>query len=365
MRAGLPVTVVARKATADALNRHGLEVRSALLGDFHVPVRAVPRLENQAAVVFVCTKAPDLEPALERVADHAADSLVVPFLNGVDHMQTLRERWAERATAASIRIESQRTDTGSIVQSGRLLLVELASHQVERDLLQTVAGLLEQAGIPSRVLDSEAAVLWGKLVRVNAVACTTSATGRPIGWVRSNPEWRARLEGCVREAAAVASAEGAPIAVRNSARGVLDRPPCVADELDEPRASRCCMVRGELDAIPGPSCVQPSRTAGPAVNAKELSGSRAADRVRCCSGAPGERQTACTAAAAAARRPGPGNTAARQSITRKASPSPLRFPSGLRTLAASRQRNGPGPEVAEQPVHVVLLQQGHRIGKLL
>ena len=190
----------------------------------------------------------DLEPALERVADHAADSLVVPFLNGVDHMQTLRERWAERATAASIRIESQRTDTGSIVQSGRLLLVELASHQVERDLLQTVAGLLEQAGIPSRVLDSEAAVLWGKLVRVNAVACTTSATGRPIGWVRSNPEWRARLEGCVREAAAVASAEGAPIAVRTALQQLDGLHASLTSSMSRDiDAGRVC----ELDAIPG------------------------------------------------------------------------------------------------------------------
>jgi hypothetical protein len=32
-------------------------------------------------------------------------------------------------------------------------------------------------------------------VRLNALACTTSASDRPIGLIRSDPEWRAALDG--------------------------------------------------------------------------------------------------------------------------------------------------------------------------
>jgi 2-dehydropantoate 2-reductase len=46
---------------------------------------------------------------------------------------------------------------------------------------------------------------------LNALACTTSAIDRPIGFIRSDPEWRATLIACIGEAAAVANADGASI----------------------------------------------------------------------------------------------------------------------------------------------------------
>lgn len=249
-RAGLPVTVVAREETADAIARRGLAVRSVRLGDFHVPVRVVPRLEEQHGVIFVCTKAHDLERALERVSDRTVGSpVVVPLLNGVDHMQVLRLRFGHCVAAGSIRIESERTSTGAIVHSSPFLLVELASDgAVERSRLELIATLLERAEVPARVLDTEAAVLWGKLARMNAAACTTSATGRPMGWIRANAQWREHLERCVREAVAVANAEGAELGVE----AVLEQLDRVHGSLSTSMsrdigAGRPC----ELDAIPG------------------------------------------------------------------------------------------------------------------
>jgi 2-dehydropantoate 2-reductase len=49
------------------------------------------------------------------------------------------------------------------------------------------------------------------LVRLNALACTTSAADRPIGFIRSDPDWRAALIGCIEEASAVANVDGAEI----------------------------------------------------------------------------------------------------------------------------------------------------------
>lgn len=250
-RVGLPVTVVAREETADAIARSGLDVRSVRLGDFHVPARAVSRLEDEPGVIFVCTKAPDLELALERVADRAAGSpVVVPLLNGLEHMHVLRRRFGRRVAAGSIRVECKRTRaTGPIVQSSPFLLVELAADgAVERSRLEAIGALLRRAEVPVRVLDSEAAVLWRKLVRLNAAACTTSASGRPMGWIRANAEWRGRLEGCLREAAAVANADGAQISVE-AALEQLDE---VHDSLSSSMSRDIAAGRPcELEAIPG------------------------------------------------------------------------------------------------------------------
>jgi 2-dehydropantoate 2-reductase len=59
--------------------------------------------------------------------------------------------------------------------------------------------------------DRETQVLWPKLVRLVALASTTSASDRTIGFIRSDPRWRDTLEACIAEAAAVAKAEGATV----------------------------------------------------------------------------------------------------------------------------------------------------------
>ena len=58
---------------------------------------------------------------------------------------------------------------------------------------------------------SEARILWGKLVRLNTLACMTAAYDVSFGAIRSDPQRWAELEACVREGAAVARAEGAEI----------------------------------------------------------------------------------------------------------------------------------------------------------
>ncbi|HKG16331.1 MAG TPA: 2-dehydropantoate 2-reductase [Solirubrobacteraceae bacterium] len=209
-RAGEPVTVVAREPTAEVVARDGLRVRSVLLGDFTVRPPVVPRIEERFDALIVATKAPGLAPALERVA--AEPGLVVPLLNGLEHMGPLRERFGDRALAGAIRIEADRPAPGLIVHTSRFLRVDLASDQPgPRPAMEALAAALERSGIPTRIGASEAQVLWGKLVRLNALACTTAAADRPLGFIRTDPEWRAALEACVSEGAQVAAAEGASI----------------------------------------------------------------------------------------------------------------------------------------------------------
>jgi 2-dehydropantoate 2-reductase len=133
----------------------------------------------------------------------------VPLLNGLDHMQRLRERFVTVA-AGTIRIESDRQAPGVIVQTSPAVRVELASDDASRHpALEHLAGMLQAAGVPALVGPGEAQILWSKLVRLTALACTTSASDQPIGFIRTDPEWRGALEACVQEAAAVANADGA------------------------------------------------------------------------------------------------------------------------------------------------------------
>src|SRR3954469_14120887 len=123
-RSGAPVTVVAREETVAAIERDGLRIRSVRLGDFEAHPRAVERPGEPVDVLIVATKATALAPALERI--ETDPGLVVPLLNGIDHLTLLRGRFGDRAVAASIRVESSRTAPGEIEHTSPFLRVELA-----------------------------------------------------------------------------------------------------------------------------------------------------------------------------------------------------------------------------------------------
>jgi 2-dehydropantoate 2-reductase len=75
--------------------------------------------------------------------------------------------------------------------------------------MEALEQALTTAGVPVRTMDSQAQVMWSKLVRLNALACTTSAYDKLLGEIRSTPELRADLEGAIAEACTVGQAEGA------------------------------------------------------------------------------------------------------------------------------------------------------------
>jgi 2-dehydropantoate 2-reductase len=210
-RAGEDVVVVARETTAAAIGRGGISVHSVFLGDFVARPRATASLGAPAGVLLVTTKATGLIEALARI--DAAPALVVPLLNGLEHMGTLRERFgAGRVAAGVIRIESDRPAPARIVQTSPLVRVDLAADDpAVRARLPALAAALAHAGVPAEQGPSETQILWSKLVRLSALACTTAAADRTIGFVRSDPDWRAALIGCIEEATAVANAEGADI----------------------------------------------------------------------------------------------------------------------------------------------------------
>jgi 2-dehydropantoate 2-reductase len=204
--AGTPVTVVAHEETAATIARHGISVESVRLGSFHATPAAVAHAAlSEGDTLIVTTKATSLEEALLRV--DGRPGLVVPLLNGLDHLVVLRERFGgETVPAASIRIVSDRPETGRIVHTSRFLGIHVAPRS---PAVEDCASVLSDAEVPVSILESEPRVMWDKLVRLNALACATSAYDLPLGPIRDDPDRRAVLRACVEEGAAVARAEGA------------------------------------------------------------------------------------------------------------------------------------------------------------
>jgi 2-dehydropantoate 2-reductase len=208
-RRGDQVTCLATPPTAAHLAEHGLELRSPTLGDAKVTVEAATRLEHPVDVVLVTVKATQLEAATDAVpAEALGDALVVPFLNGIDHMARLRERYpAGQVVAGTIRIESTRVGPGLIEHASPFAVVELAATEPSRrGEVEALGARLAETGLDVTVRDDEAATLWSKLSILAPIALVTTWTAAPVG------EARARhgdeLMAVAREIVAAARANG-------------------------------------------------------------------------------------------------------------------------------------------------------------
>src|SRR5438128_1304727 len=248
-RDGQEVAVVATDGTAAAIAARGLRVSSVRFGDFVTHPPALTELAEKGAVLIVATKAAGLRAALERV--ESAPRLVLPLLNGLDHLAVLRERFRPGSVlAGSIRVESDRPEPGVVVHTSPFLLVNMASSNgAVREPIHALAAILNAADVPTRVLDSEADVMWSKLVRLNALACTTSAYDELLGEIRSTPQLRADLVAAIEEACAVGRAEGAHDV--DPARALAELDAAHATLGSSMQRDIAAGREPELDAIPG------------------------------------------------------------------------------------------------------------------
>ena len=246
IRGGENPVVVARETTARHIAENGIAVQSVRLGEFTVRPAAVSRLTEAVDVLVVATKAGALRGALERI--EAQPALVVPLMNGVEHMAVLRARFAT-VVAGVIRIEVDRPGPGRVVQTSPAVRIDMATENPSlAGPVERLATVFEGARVPAVVRESEAEVLWRKLVRLCALACTTSAANAPLGYIRTDPRWRSALEGAINEAAEVAMAEGAGVEAAGPLAELEEAPADLGSSMQRDiEAGRV----PELDAIAG------------------------------------------------------------------------------------------------------------------
>jgi 2-dehydropantoate 2-reductase len=85
--------------------------------------------------------------------------------------------------------------------------VAAASRDVDRERLAAALAPLA-AGVEVLVRDDEREVLWEKAARLAVLAAATVASNRPVGALRDDPAWSARMRAALAEAVAVSAAEG-------------------------------------------------------------------------------------------------------------------------------------------------------------
>jgi 2-dehydropantoate 2-reductase len=249
-KAGEDVTLIVRP---EALAQHPntLSLESAF-GKFTVPVSLAAQsglpLDVHFDVLWITVKATQLQSALASISAVTRIGAVVPLLNGIDHVQLLRERFGhDRVIPATIAVESERTAPGVIVHRSPWARLNAAASG--RQLLEKAFDEFRRFGFECNFVDDETTLLWSKLSFLAPLALSTTAAAGPIGAVLSDPTRKALFEACVREACAVAHACGAALDANVVLGNIGKLPSQMRSSMQKDVAAG---HPPELDAIAGP-----------------------------------------------------------------------------------------------------------------
>jgi 2-dehydropantoate 2-reductase len=247
-RAGNAVEILASESTSRAIAERGLRVESERFGDFQVSVRCATRLERPVDVCVIAVKNTQLIEALGRVPrDALGEGLVMPFLNGIEHVDVLRRIYPPSSVApATFRVATARVEPGLIRQTSPFASVEVATTADNRDRVEGVAAQLKAVGLDVRVRDDETSMLWDKLSFLAPLALLTTHERANAGAIRTRR--REDTVAVILEVAAVAAAEGAAIDPEAVVRFLDSVPETMESSMQHDQAAGRQL---ELDAIGG------------------------------------------------------------------------------------------------------------------
>ncbi|WP_201294764.1 MULTISPECIES: ketopantoate reductase family protein [unclassified Nocardiopsis] len=214
-RAGRNVDFLVRPARAELLRERGLVLRDVEGRTETVPVSAVTadQLRADYDLVIVAVKSYGFEAAVKDLSSAVGPrTVVLPFLNGMRHVDTLVERFgADRVYGGVAMVMTRLGEQGEIVEVGKLGQLVYGPLTEQPVLpLADVHAALDSGGHTATPSEDIRQELWNKWVFLATLGACTCLMRGPIGRVNSAPGGQEFTAAVFEEAIAVAAASGFP-----------------------------------------------------------------------------------------------------------------------------------------------------------
>jgi 2-dehydropantoate 2-reductase len=230
-RAGHRVTLIARPAHVQAIQRQGLQLHMAGRVEA-VPMAATTDLAavRDADLVLLCVKSPDTDAVARELAPLLApDALVLSLQNGVDNAAAIARHVRQTVVPAVVYVATAMPAPGAVQHNGRGDLVigpfvRAAGPDAAplQQRLQAVADLFASAQVPVRISADVMGELWTKLMVNCAWNAVSALSQQPYGRIAALPAIRAVQHDVVREVVVVAQADGQSLAL-DAALAAMER----------------------------------------------------------------------------------------------------------------------------------------------
>jgi 2-dehydropantoate 2-reductase len=213
LQAGRDVTFLVRPRRAAELAETGLIIKSPL-GD--VTQRAPPtiRAENVRQpfdLVLLSCKAYDLAAAMVSFAAAIGpETLILPLLNGMRHLDLLDERFGRsRVLGGQCIIAATLDAQRAVVHLNDIHTLSFGERDGGiSDRIRPVADTLGNAGFDARLSDHIVQEMWDKWVFLATLAGVTCLMRAPIGDIMASPGGDKLIRSLLDECCAIADAEG-------------------------------------------------------------------------------------------------------------------------------------------------------------
>jgi 2-dehydropantoate 2-reductase len=212
---GADVTFLARGTQLEALRTRGLRIESPK-GHLHLPrVNASddPAAIGPADIVFFAVKLYDTEGALALLPPLiGADTIVIPFQNGVDSVATLTRAVGPAHTAGgTCYVSAVIAEPGVIRHTAmdHLIFGELDGTRSPR--LEWLLEACRPAGFQATLSTAITVDIWTKFIRLSVFSGMTAVTRSAIGVIREDAELFAMLKLAAKETMNVAQARGVAV----------------------------------------------------------------------------------------------------------------------------------------------------------
>lgn len=229
---GLPVQLLARGATLEAIQRNGIQFTRAQ-DVIHVPVQASSSAQELGGqdILFLCTKAHQLAQLLPAIKPMITpQTCIIPLVNGVPwwYFQRIEGRLAGRAVnsvdpdgallralpseqvlGSAVFMTVERPAPGAVVSRNPLLLILGELDHTETPRVQGIAAALNAAGLPTRVSARIRDPLWTKIIANLTSNPMSVLTGATLEALFSDPRLLPIVRRQLHEAMTLSAAYGA------------------------------------------------------------------------------------------------------------------------------------------------------------
>jgi 2-dehydropantoate 2-reductase len=226
-QAGRDVTFLVRPGRAGQLRRDGLRIVSPH-GDVSLQPRLLVTGEITAPfdIVILAVKAYALDQALEDLAPAIGpDSMIVPFMNGMRHIDRLIERFGEAPVLGGVCVVATTLDPdGRIVQLSEAQALAYGERNgVVSARLRALDGVMQGAGFNARLSDTIVREMWEKWVTLATAGGITALLRGNVGEIEAVPGGVSLVLRFLAETMSVAGASGIvlPESFAARARGLL------------------------------------------------------------------------------------------------------------------------------------------------
>ena len=258
-KGGADVTYLVRPRRAAQLAERGLVLR-AQDGEIRLPAKVAlaGQLGGSYDLILLCCKAYDLAGAVDAIAPAIGPgTAVLPFLNGVRHVDVLTERFgAAHVLGGATAVNAVLEPGGDVVQTPVRIAIPTAFGELDGRRSPRAERVLEaftRAGVAFAVRDDILAFMWQKFYGFASIATTAILTRSRAGAIARSRTGAALVSAILAEVAGVVTAEGfaAPAQIADVVRGIYAQAdskygPSILVDVEEGRPTEAAHTIGDL-----------------------------------------------------------------------------------------------------------------------